>query len=128
MHQIMFTLPFTKDDWDSGSGAWRCPVLRVPGAEIEDLFVGSERVDRSRYEVLKNYAVIRWVLPGIPERVVASVKLKESTTERWKKIAVVPAVIATITSSAVTGTVTYYTKRSPNEPGSGAQMSKDKAR
>jgi hypothetical protein len=87
----------------------------VPGAIIEAHYVEGNRVDTAKYEVLKEHAVIRWTPSDQPQRVAASVKLTEqltlgTETDRWKKLAIILPVVATIVSAAIAGFATYYSK------------------
>ena len=88
----------------SGCGS-RCPLRRwKPG----------------RYGEVRGfapYAVIRWIPSDQPPRAAASVTLtKELTlgaeTDRWKKLAIVLPVVATIAAAAISGVATYYSKAS----------------
>jgi hypothetical protein len=111
MPQIAFAARLTEADWDETLRGWRCPALAVPGAVIDALFVDGNRTDSAKYEVLQDHAIIRWTPTDQPQRVTASVRLtKELTlgteTDRWKKLAIVLPVAATIASAAITAAAT----------------------
>jgi hypothetical protein len=115
---IAFTTRLTEADWDETLRGWRCPPLAVPGAVIEALYVDGDRVDTAKYEVLAQHALIRWAPPDQPQRTVAAVKLTEELTlgketDRWKKLAIVLPVIATILSAAIAATATYFSRAAP---------------
>jgi hypothetical protein len=115
----VFTTRLTEADWDDTVRGWRCPALAVPGAVIEALYVDGTRVDSAKYEVLTQNTLIRWTLPDQPQRATASVKLTEeltlgTETDRWRKLAIVLPVVATIVSAALTGAATYFSKLAPD--------------
>jgi hypothetical protein len=115
---IVFTTRLTEADWDDVLRGWRCPPLAVPGAVIETLYVDGNRIDTKQYEVLSQHSLIRWILPNKPERAVASVKLTEELTlgrdtDRWRKLAIILPVVATIVSAAITATAAYFSKERP---------------
>lgn len=121
---IAFTIRFTEGDWDPALRGWRCPVLNIPGAVIEDVYVNGSRVDKATYEVLKEHGIVRWIPAKQPERPVASIRLtenltKEADTERWKKLAIILPVFATIASATITGFTTYYSSKAKEQPQSG---------
>jgi hypothetical protein len=90
---IAFNVRLGAADWDDTMSGWRCPALNVPGAKIEDVYVEGTRIDRAKYEVLQNLAVIRWAAGDRPTRATASITLTralslETETERWKRLAI----------------------------------------
>lgn len=96
---------------------WRCHALLVPGAVVEALYVEGNRVDTARYEVLTPNNFIRWIFPDQPQRVAASVRLTEALslgkeTERWKRLAIILPVTATLVAATITGTATYLARTS----------------
>jgi hypothetical protein len=112
---IIFTTRLTDADWDDTLRGWRCSPLAVPGAAVDELFIDGNRIDAAKYEVLPQYGVVRWTPPDHPSRAVASIKLTEkltlsAETDRWKKLAIILPVLATILSAGITGAVTLMTK------------------
>jgi hypothetical protein len=112
---IVFTTRLTDADWDDALRGWRCSPLAVPGAVVDELFIDGNRIDAAKYEVLPQHAVVRWTPPEHPTRAVASIKLTEkltlgAETDRWKKLAIILPVLATILSAAITGAVTLIAK------------------
>jgi hypothetical protein len=77
MRDIAFATRLTESDWDETFRGWRCPVLNVPGSIIEDLYVDGNRVDKSKYEVLQEHLIVRWVPEERPDRVTAAIKFTE---------------------------------------------------
>lgn len=115
MPEIVFSIRLTSDDWDEVMHGWRCPALNVPGAVVEAIYVEGSRVDTARYEVLTQNTLIRWVTSDQPPRVVASIKLTEALslgkeTERWKRLAIILPVVATLIAATITAAATYFAK------------------
>jgi hypothetical protein len=115
MPQIVFAARLTEADWDETLRGWRCPALAVPGAIVEALYVEGNKADTAKYEVLREHHVIRWTPSDQPQRVTASITLTEeltlgAETDRWKKLAIVLPVVATIASAGITATATYWPK------------------
>ena len=118
---IAFTTRLTELDWDETLRGWRCPPLAVPGAVVEAIYIEGNRIDSSRYEVLQQHAVVRWVPSEQPPRAVAAIKLTEALTlgaetDRWKKLAIILPVIATILSALIAGGVTVLRDRNDRPP------------
>ena len=111
--EIVFTVRLTADDWDDAMHGWRCHVLNVPGAVVDAVYVEGSRIDTARYEVLTQNTFIRWMAPDQPQRAAASIKLTEALslgkdTERWKRLAIILPVVATIAAAAISGAATTY--------------------
>ena len=108
MPEIVLTIRLTNEDWDDAMRGWRCPVLSIPGAIVEAVYVEGNRVDTGRYEVLTPNTFVRWITPDQPQRVALSIKLTEalsldSETERWKRLAIILPVVATIVAASILG-------------------------
>jgi hypothetical protein len=115
MPDIVFTTRLTEADWDDTIRGWRCPVLGVPGAVVDALYLEGGRVDPARYEVLAGQAFIRWILADRPERAAVVIKLTQeltlgTETDRWKRLAIVLPVVATIVAAAISGAATYFSR------------------
>jgi hypothetical protein len=115
MADIVFTTRLTEADWDDNLRGWRCPPLAIPGATVEAVYVEGERIDTARYEALAQNGVIRWVFPDQPSRATASIALTEELTlgrdtARWKKLAIVLPVAATILAALITAGVPALVK------------------
>ena len=111
MSDIAFSVRLAAADWDDTMSGWRCPALSVPGAKVEDMYVEGTRVDRAKYEVLQNYAIIRWAASDRPARATASIILTRALslgteTDRWRRLAIVLPVIATIIAAVISGGAT----------------------
>ncbi len=114
MPQIVFAARLTEADWDETLRGWRCPALAVPGAIVEALYVEGNKADTAKYEVLREHHVIRWTPSDQPQRVTASITLTEeltlgAETDRWKKLAIVLPVVATIASAGLRTPLIYQT-------------------
>lgn len=111
----MFTTRLTADDWDEAMHGWRCQVLTVPGAVVQALYVEGNQIDCGRYQVLSDLTFIRWMAPDQPERIAASIKLTEALslgkdTEKWKRLAIILPVAATIIAASLTSAATYLSR------------------
>jgi hypothetical protein len=119
--QIAFRVRLIDADWEPTIGGWRCDALKVPGSEVESLYLDGRRIDKIKYEVLSDQSLIRWSTGKMPERVVAAIKLTKelslgSDTERWKKLAIVLPFVATILASIVSSAATYFAAFYKNQP------------
>jgi hypothetical protein len=117
MPEIVLTIRLTDEDWDRAMRGWRCPVLSIPGAVVDAVYVEGIRVDSARYEVLAQNTFLRWIASDQPPRIAVSIKLTEalslgSETERWKRLAVVLPVAATIVAAGISGFATYRSRTS----------------
>ena len=100
---VGFTVSVGPNDWDKGLGAWRCPVLGVPGAEVSALYANTNRVDQAWYEIQPKQRIVRWV-HGTPPPDLATLSIeltKELAKElelkaRWQKAAIVLPVVSAI--------------------------------
>jgi hypothetical protein len=115
-NEIAFTARLTEADWDEELRAWRCPALNIPSAVVEDIIVDGNRVDRTHYEVRSPHAMIHWILADRPDRLAAIIKLTEplslgKETDKWKKLAVVLPVVATVIAALVSGVATYFARQ-----------------
>jgi hypothetical protein len=113
--EITFTTRLTEEDWDAALRAWRCPALAIPKAEIGNLFVEGNRVDKANYEVLKGPPAVRWIAADPPARLAAQITLGaelslESETSRWKKLAIMLPVVASITVALIGAAATYLAR------------------
>jgi hypothetical protein len=111
-NNIAFNVRLGEADWDDTMSGWRCPALNVPGAKVEDVYVEGARVDRAKYEVLESLGIIRWAAGNRPTRATASITLTRALslgteTDRWKRLAIVLPVIATIVAAVISGGATY---------------------
>jgi hypothetical protein len=112
---ITFTTRLTDAEWDEVMGGWRCPVLQIPGAEVEDIYVDGNQIDHGRFLVLQGQHIIRWMSPERPKRVAVIIKLTKelalgSDTDKWKKRAVILPFVATIAAASITALPTYWSK------------------
>jgi hypothetical protein len=115
MPDIVFTTRLTEADWDETMRGWRCPVLSVPGAVVDAFYLDGNRVDSAHYEVLSGQAFIRWILADRPERAAVVIKLTQeltlgAETDRWRRLAIVLPVVATIVAAAISGAATFFSR------------------
>lgn len=66
MPEVVFAIRLTNEDWDEVMRGWRCPVLSVPGAIVEAVYVEGNRIDSARYEVLQQNTFLRWIAADHP--------------------------------------------------------------
>lgn len=107
-------------DWDDTMSGWRCSALNVPGAKVEDVYVEGTKIDTAKYEVRESEGIIRWAAGNRPTRATASISLSRplslgTETDRWRRLAIVLPVIATILSAVISGSATYLASRTSNE-------------
>jgi hypothetical protein len=117
MPEIVLTIRLTDEDWDQAMRGWRCPVLSVPGSVVEAVYVEGNRIDAARYEVLAQNTFLRWIASDQPHRIAVSIKLTEPLslgreTERWKRLAIILPVAATIVAAVISGVATYFSRAS----------------
>jgi|SRR5947209_233152 len=115
---IVFTVAVDHEDWDKHLGGWRCSALRIPSAQVDDIFVEGSRIDESLYEVDRKNEVIHWKRRDLPERARFSISLTEtlSTQEltlRWKKLAIILPFISAILVALIAGSFVYFPSRVP---------------
>lgn len=113
MEAIAFATTVTDRDWDKEVGGWRCQALRIPGAQIDDVFVGGKRIDKAWYEVAPHLGLIRWARENRPDIATVVIKLTHELDRReltlyWKKLAIVLPVIASIVVALITFAGTLY--------------------
>jgi hypothetical protein len=121
MTSIVFTTRLTEADWDDMMRGWRCPALGIPGAAVDALFVDGERIDKVKFEVLAQNQVIRWIVDDRPPRATLSIALLEELAlerdaARWKKLAIVLPVAATVLAAVITATIPILLKPSDPRP------------
>jgi hypothetical protein len=99
---IAFTVNIDKSDWRDQLSGWQCSPLAIPGAEVVSLYTQEARIDKAWYEIPEGLNTIRWVhgTPA-PERATVAIKLNEELstqelTAKWKKLAIVLPVVATL--------------------------------
>lgn len=96
-----FHVTLTERDWEAGVRGWRCPVLKVPGAKVIDVFVEGNRARASRYEVICESNIVRWELSKVPEEVTVVIELTKELspkdlTVRWKQIGIIAPIVAAL--------------------------------
>jgi len=74
-----FSVTLSEKDWDARQAAWRCPVLKIPGAMLREVFHSGKREDPRHYR--PEDGVIFWVGPSRPEELVAQIELTKKLDE-----------------------------------------------
>ncbi|HRI19396.1 MAG TPA: LamG domain-containing protein [Panacibacter sp.] len=110
---ISFTVSLNENDWSNDFRGWVCSSLRIPGAEIKEIFSEGKKVDDINYKIDSDKSVIRWANQVIPKRITVCINLKKELTttdlsKRWKKLAIILAFLGPLIGSLVTG---YFTIR-----------------
>ena len=114
---ITFTISlYTSEDWEKNMGGWRCSALNIPGAMIDAIFVNGQKIDDSKYQVLKKYSIIRWSDGTPPPQALASVLLTQELltqeqskelSQKWKQTAIILPFVAAVLGS----TITYFSNK-----------------
>lgn len=89
-----FKLRLTKKEWDDQLRGWSCSALKIPGADVTEIFSEGERVNKDLYQIDLNNEIIRWPLGDPPETITVIITLTrnlttQEVTARWKKAAIV---------------------------------------
>jgi hypothetical protein len=118
---IAFPVTVAKEDLDEGLGGWRCPLLKIPGAIVEDVLVMGKSINNSCYAVNHELGIVRWVTPDPPERATIIIKLTEelSTKEltlRWKKLAIIIPIITVVLAGVFSYIQSKRTEQSNKPP------------
>jgi hypothetical protein len=99
-----FKVRLTTDEWDKDLNGWRCPTLKIPGANIECIFHEGQALDVNQYRVNPRDEMIYWESKTPPPNSLAvlftlskSLSTQEKT-DYWKKLAIILPVVATIIS------------------------------
>lgn len=101
-----FTVTLTPNDWDKVLGGWRCPVLRIPGAEAERLYAGGAQLDPSWYRIEAREQIVRWARESAPpESAALAVSLTKELApaekrDFWKTLALFAPVLAAAVTAA----------------------------
>ena len=100
-----FTVSLTQNDWDKVLGGWRCPVLKIPGAEVNRLYANGSQLDEAWYRPEPNQQLIRWARSDSPpDSAALAVTLTKDlvATEKrdfWKTLALFVPVLAAAVSA-----------------------------
>lgn len=99
---IAFTVSLTPNDWDSTRTGWRSPVLKIPGAQVDTLYVqGHGQVDKSWYTVDADQEIVRWARADVPQAAALAVKLTQDLAPKfWRNLAIVVPIITALISAA----------------------------
>lgn len=111
---VLFTIAVSQSDWDEGRRGWRLSALRIPGAEVDRVFVEGQIQNKDCYSVWREDELIHWNSASPPEKATISIKLTETlstqkTTDFWKMISALAPVMAAL----ITVTLSYLLLRAP---------------
>ena len=100
-------ITFHPRDWDEVRQGWRCPLLDIPGTEIEELTAKGSLLAVADYEVDKPNKLVRYTGNQRPRTVVAKVSMPpdvvpKETAERLQFWKIVLPFIASVLSIAAT--------------------------
>jgi len=106
MEDLNLRITLTEDDWDQDVGGWRCPALKIPGAEVAAVFWLGREVPQTWYAILPAISVLKWSHQEIPKQVAVSIALtKQLSTEEltlwWKKFGIVVPIITVVLASLI---------------------------
>src|SRR5712692_6122526 len=98
---IVFSTTVLQVDWDAVFGGWRCSAIRIPGAQVNAIFVDGKRQDSALYEVMYELAMIRWITRPQPEQAFLTISLTEKLsteelTRRWRILAIILPSLTTV--------------------------------
>lgn len=126
---IAFTVTVSQKDWDEEMGGWRCSALKIPSAQVDAMYIKTERLDKTSYEVLYEHTIIRWIprfdkdltKKDPPKEALFSISLTErlSTEELtlfWRKLAILLPPIAAVAGALIAGIFLIYSSRTPSNP------------
>jgi hypothetical protein len=109
----VFTTTLTSQDWDQNLGGWRCPALGIPSIVVDAMFVSGKKADTRNFEVLAENEIIRWsASDDHPSQATVSLRINkelstQELTSRWKKLAIVLPVVASIVVAIVSPILTH---------------------
>ncbi len=112
---ITFMTRLTDAEWDPVVGGWTCPVLQIPGAVVEGIYVEGSQIDSGKFQVLQGQHIIRWMPPEKPPRIAVIISLTQelalgSETDKWRRRAIILPFAATVASALITAIPTYWSK------------------
>lgn len=115
-----FKLRLTKDEWDPELRGWYCSALKIPGAVVKEIYSGGQPVNRNLYRIDQTNEIIQWLSGDPPETIAVIVTLTvelstEAETAKWKKLAIVLPVLATVLSPLLVALFNYATSE-PKKP------------
>lgn len=116
---IVFFARVDKDDWDETHGAWRCPVLKLPGVKVGEIRHAGQKQDNEHFRVDFPAHEIFW-LGGKAEKpdsialrieMVSTLVTSETAADVSERTAVRVAsisAVAIVVAAAITGITGYY--------------------
>jgi hypothetical protein len=99
---ISFLLDLRHEDWNHSLKGWNCPLLKVPGAKIDDLYASSHRVDSNWYKSDTEVGIVQWIHDEQPPQLsTAKITLSKDLEDReisllWKKLAIILPLLASL--------------------------------
>ncbi|NJN88803.1 MAG: hypothetical protein HC881_24120, partial [Leptolyngbyaceae cyanobacterium SL_7_1] len=58
--EISFKLRLTDEEWENDEGGWRCSAMKIPGAEIEEIYAEGKALHSEVYKVDQKQEMILW--------------------------------------------------------------------
>jgi hypothetical protein len=119
---IAFPVRLGEQDWVAERRAWRCEALRIPGAVLDGVYANGVKQDEVPCPVVPDVNLVRWIGQRPPSAISATIKLTEglslrSSTERWRKIAIVLPLIGSLLAAAIGAGAAYYSRTPAPIPG-----------
>jgi hypothetical protein len=105
---MSFLVDLRPDAWNEQLRGWSCPVLKIPGAEIDDLYASSHRVDSTWYTAETNIGMVQWVHDDQPPASsTAQLTLTKDLEDQdisifWKKLAIILPLVFSLAAAVIT--------------------------
>lgn len=110
---VSFTTTLAQKDWDQGIGGWRCPALKIPSATVDAIYIDGVERNLKHIKVIDDLNIVKWLESGQPDQAVLSIRIAEnlsfeSLTRKWKKLAIILPVVATVFAAILGPILTQY--------------------
>jgi hypothetical protein len=123
-----FAITLASKNWNQDVAAWELAVLRLPGAQIDDVFHLGNRLDPAWYEAMPEQGLLRWVRgENAPAEITVLMQAPPPTPDelppRWKKAGIVLPVAGAIVVALIAAIPVYLTHRTaPKEQVQSTEM------
>jgi hypothetical protein len=117
-----FSITLASKNWNPDVAAWELAVLRLPGAQIHDVFHLGNRLDPAWYAPIPEQGLLRWVRgsdapPEITVLMQAPSPSRDELPPRWKKAGIVLPVVGAVIVAIIAVIPAYLAHRAaPKEP------------
>ncbi len=114
---IPLTLTVTERDWNKNLGGWNCRALEIPGAILEDVFIDGDKADDKLYSIDPKLKIVRWSQTEPPKQAAFVIAISsedlssKELTLKWKKMAIILPVFATILAATITAAAWHLNKK-----------------